>query len=156
MIRVILLAVPALVCGACDTPADLICCGAQEVFIIGSEKDNARKWTWRASDSPSIPKKAHAWFRTTDECKPVGKCILITSSSGGVALIRREDKACLFLAHARNAHSACLLPGDRVNVMVAFGYKQQKTVYRNLEWNGGERVTDRTYKRLSFSIGIGF
>ena len=46
--------------------------------------------------------------------------------------------------------------GDRVNVMIAFGYKQQKTVYRNLEWNGGERVTDRTYKRLSFSIGIGF
>ena len=45
--------------------------------------------------------------------------------------------------------------GDRVNVMIALGYKLQKTVYRQ-DWGGGERVTDRSYKRLSFSIGIGF
>lgn len=45
--------------------------------------------------------------------------------------------------------------GDRVNVMIALGYKLQETVYRQ-DWGGGERVTDRTYKRLSFSIGIGF
>ena len=45
---------------------------------------------------------------------------------------------------------------DRVNVMVALGYKFQKTVYRNEEWGGGLRVTDRSYKRLSFSLGIGF
>lgn len=46
--------------------------------------------------------------------------------------------------------------GDRVSVMIALGYKLQKTVYRIQEWGGAERVTDRTYKRLSFSIGIGF
>lgn len=45
--------------------------------------------------------------------------------------------------------------GDRVNVMIALGYKLQKTVYSQ-DWGGGERVTDRTYKRLSFRIGIGF
>ena len=45
--------------------------------------------------------------------------------------------------------------GDRVNVMIALGYKLQKTVYHQ-DWGGGESVTDRTYKRLSFRIGIGF
>jgi len=45
--------------------------------------------------------------------------------------------------------------GDKVNVMIALGYKLQKTVYSQ-DWGGGERVTDRTYKRLSFRIGIGF
>lgn len=46
--------------------------------------------------------------------------------------------------------------GDRVNIMIAFGYKMQKTVYHQDWGGGGERVTDRLYKRLSFSIGIGF
>lgn len=46
--------------------------------------------------------------------------------------------------------------GDRANVMIAFGYKIQKTVYRQDWGGGGERVTDRLYKRLSFSIGVGF
>jgi hypothetical protein len=46
--------------------------------------------------------------------------------------------------------------GDRVNVMIALGYKMQKAVYRQDWGGGGERVTDRSYKRLSFRIGIGF
>ena len=46
--------------------------------------------------------------------------------------------------------------GDRVNIMITFGYKMQKTVYRQDWGGGGERVTDRLYKRLSFSIGVGF
>jgi hypothetical protein len=46
--------------------------------------------------------------------------------------------------------------GDRVNVMIALGYKMQNAVYRQDWGGGGERVTDRSYKRLSFRIGIGF
>ena len=46
--------------------------------------------------------------------------------------------------------------GDRVNVMIALGYKMQKTVYHQDWGGGGERVTDRLYKRLSFRIGVGF
>jgi hypothetical protein len=45
---------------------------------------------------------------------------------------------------------------DRINVMIALGYKLQKTVYNTLDWSGGTLVTDRTYKRLSFRLGIGF
>ena len=47
--------------------------------------------------------------------------ILITSSSGGVALVRRKDKKCLFYTSAKNAHSACLLPKERVAVASSHG-----------------------------------
>jgi hypothetical protein len=45
---------------------------------------------------------------------------------------------------------------NRINVMIALGYKYQKSEYRITEWGGAERVTDRTFKRLSFRLGIGF
>ena len=45
---------------------------------------------------------------------------------------------------------------NRINVMIVLGYKYQKTEYRIAEWGGAERVTDRTFKRLSFRLGIGF
>lgn len=103
-----------------------IVCGAAEVFVLplDQEKPTAadRVWRWQAADSPQIPAEMHKQFRTTDDCKPYDHDrILITSSSGGVALIRRSDKACLFYTSARNAHSACLLPGERVAVAASTG-----------------------------------
>jgi Family of unknown function (DUF6528) len=102
----------------------IICCGAEEVFIVDIDDKNTndiKKWTWRASDSPEIPKDVHSSFRTTDECKPFGENILVTSSSGGVALISIRDKRCLFYTYSRNAHSACLLPGGRIVVASSTG-----------------------------------
>lgn len=104
----------------------VIICGAAEVFVLPLEKATPtaadRVWRWQAADSPQLPAEMHKQFRTTDDCKPYDEDrILITSSSGGVALIRRSDKACLFYASARNAHSACLLPGERVAVASSTG-----------------------------------
>lgn len=116
-----------LLLAAETTPAEtsLICCGAEEVFVLTSGEDDEgkwrRSWSWRASDSKDLPEESHAWFGGTDECKPFGDQILITSSSGGVALIRRRDKQCLFYARAKNAHSACLLPENRIAVASSFG-----------------------------------
>ena len=77
----------------------LICCGGDEVFIISLDDEQSgvkdRLWSWQASDSPAIHANARGWFRSTDECKPLAHSILITSSSGGVALISRKDKRCL-------------------------------------------------------------
>lgn len=103
---------------------DLIVCGADEVFVIPALDGVTKKdaiWSWRAVDSPEIPEKLRNGFATTDECKPYGGNLLITSSSGGVALVRRNDKACLFYATSKNAHSACLLPGNLVAVASSFG-----------------------------------
>lgn len=103
----------------------LICCGGPEVFVINEPVDASvppeRLWRWQAKDSPEIPEAMWPQFRTTDECKPYDKTLLITSSSGGVALIRRDDKKCLFLASVTNAHSACLLPKDRIAVASSTG-----------------------------------
>lgn len=103
----------------------LICCGAEEVFIVSQVKGEPNKWkrtwSWQATDSPSIPLESRKWFESTDDCKPYGETILITSSSGGVALVNRVDKKCRFLAHAKNAHSACLLPENRTAVASSFG-----------------------------------
>jgi len=121
---VMLLAFP-LVPADKPEPARLLCCGGPEVFLIAAdiekpaEKD--RSWRWRAADSPEIPREMHTQFRTTDECKPCGDFVLITASSGGVALVRRKDKSCAFFTSAKNAHSACLLPGERLAVAASYG-----------------------------------
>lgn len=103
----------------------LIVCGGPEVFIVPADleklTDDDRLWRWTAEDSPEIPADFRPRFRTTDDCKPVGEAILITSSSGGVALVQRRDKKCLFYTSVTNAHSACLLPGKRVAVASSYG-----------------------------------
>lgn len=111
-------------------------CGGEQVFLIDADAvradPSARVWSWRAGDSPEIAPPHRSWFRAMDECKPVmaGKAVLAASSSaGGVALIRRADKKCLFYAGGRNAHSAELLPGELL--AGAFSYRSdQLRLYR--------------------------
>ncbi len=136
---------------------ELILCGWDEVFIVdidpASPPAQAPKkiWTWKVADSPRIPAQYKNMFRSTDECKPVagGKQILITSSSGGVALIERETKKALFWAYVGNAHSAEMLPGGRIavagsghkdgNCLALFDVKQpEKRLYTDeLKWGHG-------------------
>ncbi len=103
----------------------LICCGGDEVFILRIQVDSTISakpvWKWKAADSPEIPQAARKTFASTDDCKPIGEFILITSSSGGVAIVGRSDKRCHFYTQAKNAHSACLLPDYRVAVASSFG-----------------------------------
>ena len=107
---------------------ELIVCGWDEVFILDldakpdadatSAKNPRRVWSWRAQDRPELPAEFKPLFKTTDECKPYdeGARILITSSGGGVALVNRADGRVLFHARVTNAHSAELLPNNRVAV----------------------------------------
>ena len=132
-----------LLCLASGTQAlsqdRVIGCGADEVFVLEiTPKENKPPkviWSWKAADSPQIPEDGRRSFASTDECKPVGESILITSSSGGVALIRRSDKRCQFYTQARNAHSACLLPQDRVAVASSFG-GDELLIYRLVQPSG--------------------
>lgn len=111
-----LLAAPSL------NATNLIVCGTTEVTVINREHPYDAKWSWTAADSPSIPESFRARFRSTDECKPyTGDFLLITSSSGGVALIDRNTKKCLFLTRSSNAHSACLLPDNQIVVAASYG-----------------------------------
>jgi hypothetical protein len=104
-------------------PRELIVCGREKVFIVDLNSPDANGtpktiWTWQAAGRTDLPKEVHSLFRSTDECKPVdgGRSILITSSTGGVALVDRAKTATLFYGRAANAHSADLLPNGRIAV----------------------------------------
>ncbi len=96
----------------------LITCGAKEVVIVDVAQSMKRIWSWAAAGSRGLPPKMVDLYRTTDECKPVdgGRRVLVTSSSGGVALVERATGNVEFYATVANAHSATLLPGKRVAV----------------------------------------
>jgi hypothetical protein len=104
-------------------PRELVVCGREEVFILDlnarDTNGTPRKiWSWEAKGRTDLPAEYHPLFRSTDECKPVenGKRILITSSSGAVALIDRATHGVVFHGRAVNAHSADLLPNGRIAV----------------------------------------
>ena len=103
---------------AVTTPARaqaLLACGWDEVFILEVADTPRKIWRWKAADQPELPAEYRTRFRTTDECKPVaGNRILITASSDGAALVDRATGQTLWWGACGNAHSAELLPGDRV------------------------------------------
>lgn len=111
----------------------LIACGGSEVRLYETDAPAAPLWIWRASDEHGLPEA----FRTgllakIDECKPVleGRAILLTASTGGVALIDRATGLARFWATAPQAHSAEMLPGDRVVIAAAIAPESNRlTVY---------------------------
>jgi len=48
----------------------LICCGAEEVDVVDVANPLKQLWSWRASDSDSIPESFGSKFRSTDDCNP--------------------------------------------------------------------------------------
>ncbi len=106
---------------------ELIICGWDKVSILdmsGELGDTPRTiWSWKAEEQSDLPSDFGTLFRTTDECKPFknGRQILITSSSGAAVLVDRETGRVPFCARAVNAHSADLLPGNRVAVAASHG-----------------------------------
>ena len=122
-LAVLLLFARSSVCGE-----DLITCGWSEVRgwrLTGTNAVNL--WTWTATNS-NLPEWAKPLFTTTSDCKPCpGNRVLITSSGGeslqgGVALIEPWNSNVVFFARATNAHSAELLPANRVAVAVSDDY----------------------------------
>jgi hypothetical protein len=100
----------------------LVLCGWDEVFVVEpAHAENGRSdklWSWRAADRQELPQALRDSFRTTDDCKPVdgGEKILISSSSGGCALVEYPSGRVLWYASVPNAHSLERLPRDRVVV----------------------------------------
>ena len=100
----------------------LLLCGMAEVFeidVAAAAKGEVKKlWSWRAADREELPEAIRKRFGTTDECKPIdgGKRVLISSSSGGCALVERPSGRVLWYAAVPNAHSVEQLPGNRVVV----------------------------------------
>ena len=74
------------------------------------------EWSWGAGDSDVILVGDKGWFGSMTDVKPwlVGgeKCMMVSASGGGVAVVRLRDKAVLFYAYVGgNTHSVAGLPG---------------------------------------------
>ena len=104
--------------------ADLIyACGDDQVSEFQIDDGHAAEiWRWQASTRPDLPVE----YRETllahiDDCKPAedGHDILVTSSKGGMVLIDRSTGLSLFHAKVPMAHSATLLPEDRVAIALS-------------------------------------
>ena len=110
---------------------ELIVCGWDEVFILDlatNEGGQPRKvWSWKATECTDLPDSYAPLYGTTDECKPFdhGTKILITSSRSGIAYVDRHQNKVLFYGRAANAHSADILPDNRVAVAASHDPKGQ-------------------------------
>ncbi len=108
----------------------LIACGSNEVRVYDTEAA-APLWTWRASDEHGLPQAFREGLLTKiDECKPVldGRAILVTASTGGVALIERATGRARFWAQAPQAHSAEMLPNGRLVVAAAIAPESNRLI----------------------------
>jgi hypothetical protein len=99
----------------------LFACGGPQVLTLTLrlERDEVaivQRTDWDAAKSEGMPAEMVPKFRTTDDCKPIdgGTRLLVTSSSGGLAIVERATGKTEFHATVANAHSAEVLPGGRV------------------------------------------
>ena len=128
---------PLMAC--CQSSNELIVCGDNQALIldVAQSKDTIPQviWHWKANEAADLPDEYRTrYFQSVDECKPVsnGTQLLLTSSSGGVALIDRASKKTLFYALVGNAHSAELLPKNRIAVMASTHVQGNRIVLFNI------------------------
>ena len=101
-------------------------CGGKEVKIIDMAKSDGETlhevWSWCIEDpTEGLPAEYAEYLNPLDECKFVdgNSKLLLTSSTSAVVLIDLKTKKNLFYARVPMAHSADLLPGDRVAVALS-------------------------------------
>jgi hypothetical protein len=94
-------------------------CGDSKVHLVDYDKSQdsipAIVWTWDsklANDLPEVFRERK--FRSMDDCKPInnGKQLIVSSSSGAIAIVNISDKKVVFFAEVGNAHSVEMLPGN--------------------------------------------
>jgi hypothetical protein len=105
----------------------LITCGQDRIYIIDEQASNEQDlnivWRWKLADAASqLPSDYLNYLKTLDDCKPVDgntKLLMTSSTGGGVLLLERSTKKCLFYAHTPQAHSADLLPNGKIAVALS-------------------------------------
>jgi len=109
---------------------ELVFCGDNMVYMIdaGLADETAYKdavtWSWDATEAASVLGLDKSRCNHLDDCKPVdnGKKLLCTSSYNWCVLLDIATKEVLFHSTAApNAHSAELLPGNRIVVACSDG-----------------------------------
>lgn len=103
---------------------DLVACGDDKVVILDgdSAKKNvvSYKWRWQVSEAQDqLPDGYFKLLSTLDDCKPIAhnSKLLITASSGASLLLEIASKKVVWYAKTPMAHSAEILPGERIAVV---------------------------------------
>ncbi len=101
-------------------------CGGEEVKIIDISRSEgcniAEVWSWRIDEpTEGLPAEYGKYLKPLDECKFVdgNRKLLLTSSHSAVVLLDIESKRCDFYARVPMAHSADLLPNNRIAVALS-------------------------------------
>jgi hypothetical protein len=96
-------------------------CGDSKIIMVdyNGSNDTSPKiiWEWNAHNDTALPEAYRATlFDTVDDCKSVnnGQDILVSASSGAVAILDTESKHAKFYTKVPNGHSIELLPGNRL------------------------------------------
>lgn len=102
-----------------QTRHSFLVCGDHQVLLVDYDRSTGTTpevvWTWDAHAAKDLPEEYRLKkFNTVDDCKPInkGKEILVSSSSGAVAVVEMKTGAAHFYASVPNAHSVELLPGN--------------------------------------------
>jgi hypothetical protein len=102
-------------------PKSFLVCGDSKILIVDYSKSRDSIpdiiWSWDAHEAQDLPAEfRNRKFNSTDDCKAInnGKQILISSSSGAIAIINVADKKVVFHAAVGNAHSIAMLPGNKI------------------------------------------
>ena len=126
--RIFLGLLVAMIATGCSTYNEnhLAVCGGKEVRIIDLSKSNGREinevWSWNIEDgAEGLPAEYSKYLMPLDECKFVdnNKKLLLTSSHSAVVLLDIKSKKCDFYARVPMAHSADLLPNNRIAVALS-------------------------------------
>ena len=149
---------------------ELLVCSDTYVLVIDYARSHdsipAVVWKWDAVEATELPEiYRKTYFKSVDDNKSVagGKQILISSSSGGVALVNRTDKKVLFHTYVPNAHSIELLPNNRIvvagsiakggNCVAVFNLSQsEQPVFKDSLYSGHGVVWDTKRQKL-YALG---
>ncbi|MBO9613067.1 MAG: hypothetical protein J7619_10255 [Dyadobacter sp.] len=127
-------------------------CGDSKVLVVDYSKSRDSipkiKWSWDAHQAIELPEHFRTkLFNTMDDCKAVrgGKQLLVSSSSGAIALLNVRDKKVLFRASVPNSHSIELLPGDLIAAAASVHPAGNKLMLFSLKQPDKPLYTDSLY-----------
>lgn len=127
-------------------------CGDSKILIVDYNKSRDSipeiVWTWDAHQAQDLPEDFRTKkFNSTDDCKAIngGKQILISSSSGAIAILNVKDKKAVFYADVPNAHSIALLPGNLLVAAASTAAKGNKIMLFDIGKSNKPVFTDSLY-----------